>query len=118
MPERDAVIDPILLGASERGHRLFRNNSGMAFHKDGSVVRYGVGSPGGSDILGWTRMTIRPEHVGSQLAVFTAIEAKTGTQRPNNDQRRFLEMVGRSGGIALWGTDPLEILRQLDLRQE
>ena len=116
MAERDSVIDPILLGASERGHRLFRNSSGVAFFESGHVVRYGLASPGGSDIIGWARMPIRPHHVGRELAVFTCIEAKTGSQKPNKEQRRFLETVGLAGGIALWGSDPEELLRQLEAR--
>jgi hypothetical protein len=111
MAERDAVIDPLLLGASEAGHRLFRNNSGIAFHKDGSAVRYGVGL-GGSDTIGWTRLVVTPEMVGKTVAVFTAIEAKTGKQKPSKDQETFLKVVHEAGGIALWGNDAREILNR------
>ena len=51
MSERDR-IDELLVRASKLGLRLSRNNSGVAFHKDGKVTRYGV-FPGGSDLLGW-----------------------------------------------------------------
>jgi hypothetical protein len=116
MPERDAVIDPVLLGASALGFRLFRNNSGVAFHQDGSVVRYGVANPGGSDCLGWSLFHVKPADVGRTLAVFTAVECKTGHQRPTPEQRRFIQVVNDAGGIALWGTDPAVILGQLALR--
>lgn len=113
MAERDALIDPILLGASAMRGRLFRNNSGVAFHKDGSVVRYGVGQPGGSDVIGWMPWTVRPRDVGLTIAVFTAIEAKTGAQKPTEAQDRFLEIVRKAGGLGLWGNDPAKILDEL-----
>ena len=113
MPERRDVIDPVLLGASGLGARLFRNSSGVAHHTDGAVVRYGIASPGGSDIIGWTPRLIRPEHVGQTFAVFTAIEAKTGKQRPTQEQHAFLEAVRKAGGIAFWGRDPEAILELL-----
>jgi hypothetical protein len=113
MPERKDVINPILLGATKLGGRLFRNNSGIAFHRDGSYVRYGVGSPGAPDILGWVPRLIVPEDVGQTLALFTAIEAKTGDQRPTKDQEQFLRVVKQAGGLAFWGRDPQEILAKI-----
>lgn len=116
MAERDELLDPILLGASRLGARLFRNNSGIAFHKDGSVVSYGVGSPGGSDLIGWTPRLINFNDVGKVVAVFTAIEAKAGKTRLSNSQRRFLDIVNEAGGIGLWGRDADEILAELKTR--
>jgi hypothetical protein len=115
MPERDEVTDPVLLGASGLGCRLARNNSGVAFHQDGSVVRYGV-FPGGSDLIGWSPLLITPEHVGITVAIFTAIEAKTRTVSLTKPQRDFLDIVNRAGGIGLWGRDPKRILAELQAR--
>jgi hypothetical protein len=115
MAERDEVTDPVMLGASALGCRLARNNSGVAFHKDGSVVRYGV-FPGGSDMLGWSPLLITPGHVGTTVAVFTAIEAKTRTVSLTPEQRHFLDIVNRAGGIGLWGRDPARILTELQAR--
>jgi hypothetical protein len=97
--ERD-LINEILLRASERGHRLFRNNSGVARYPDGSAVKYGVASPGGSDLIGWTQVTITPEMVGKTLAVFTAPEVKAGTTKTTKEQKSFLSVVSSSGGIS------------------
>jgi len=102
--------DDLMLEASRRGHRLWRNNNGVAFHKDGSVVKYGVGGNGAADLLGFTVVEITPDMVGRKVAVFTAVEAKTGRQVPRQDQRDFLNMVRRKGGIATWGTDPRYII--------
>jgi hypothetical protein len=55
---------------------------------------------GGSDLIGWTEMTITPEMVGSTLAVFTAVELKTGAQRPTREQTAFLGAVKRAGGLS------------------
>jgi hypothetical protein len=103
--KENALMDELRLTMSRRGHRLFRNNSGIAYHKDGSVVAYGVGQPGGSDLIGFTVIEVTPEMVGKKVAVFTAVEAKTGKLRPTGDQGKFLDMVRDKGGIATWGTD-------------
>jgi hypothetical protein len=113
MAERKDVLDPILLGASALGGRLFRNNSGMAFHKDGSVVRYGLASPGGSDLIGWMPHRVTESDLGRVLARFTAVEGKWGSTRMTPAQRAFLEIVEASGGIAVVGKNPDEILEIL-----
>lgn len=84
--------------------RLYRNEVGQARHEDPAsgrirVVRYGL-CPGSSDLIGWRRVTITPEHVGSQIAQFVAIELKTATGRVATDQRQFIELVNRWGGVA------------------
>lgn len=88
------------LGAHAPHIRLFRNNSGVAFHADGSRVVYGVASPGGADLIGWTTVTVTPAHVGRPLAVFTAAEVKTPAGRLSPAQRTFLAAVEAAGGIA------------------
>ena len=70
---------------------LFRNNSG-SYMKDGYFIRYGVGQPGGSDLIGWTTR--------NGIAVFTAIEVKTATGRVSPEQENFINVVRRAGGIA------------------
>lgn len=105
--------DELMLEASRRGHRLWRNNSGVAFHKDGSVVRYGVASPGGADLIGFTVVEITADMVGRKVAVFTAVEAKTGKLKPTKDQDNFLAMVRRKGGIGLWGTAAHKLIGEM-----
>jgi len=67
------------------GSVLFRNDNGMGFRKDGSMFPYGLGS-GSSDQIGYKITTITPEMVGSQVAVFQAIEIKTLTDRISYEQ--------------------------------
>lgn len=80
--------------------RMFRNNCGVARTDDGRVIRYGVASPGGADLIGWRSVTITPDMVGRQMAVFTAIEVKSATGRPSKDQENFLETVRVFGGLS------------------
>ena len=113
MAERKDVLDPVMLGVSSLGGRLFRNNSGMALMKNGDVVRYGLANPGGSDLIGWMPHTVTAEDVGRRLAIFAAVEGKWGTTRTTEAQKAFLDVVGRAGGIAIVGKHPDEILRIL-----
>lgn len=78
--------------------RLFRNNVGLAKLPDGSILKYGLCN-GSSDLIGFKQITITPEMVGQQIAVFTAIEAKSSVGRATPEQKNFLDMVIASGGI-------------------
>ncbi|MEQ1580883.1 MAG: VRR-NUC domain-containing protein [Steroidobacteraceae bacterium] len=94
------LVNAILL---EHGHgdvRIFKNAVGMVERKDGRKFKYGVCNPGGSDLIGWTKVTVTPEMVGTTLAVFTGIEVKTGTGRQSKDQRRFQAAIESAGGRA------------------
>jgi len=90
--------------------RLFRNNVGVGIfrNRDGTERRVAYGlAPGSSDLVGWTSITVRPEHVGQRLAVFTALEVKTlrgGKGREN--QQNFIAAVRDAGGIADIVRDP------------
>ncbi len=97
------LIRRILLQASESGARLWRNNCGMLQDAQGRWVRYGVCNPGGSDLIGWTPV--------NGVAVFTAIEAKTGRLKPTHEQESFLAAVERAGGIA-------RIVRETDVSDD
>jgi hypothetical protein len=81
--------------------RIFRNNSGsLPDPRTGRYVQFGVASPGGSDLIGWRTVTITPDMVGRQLAVFTAIEVKTSTGRATPAQRNFIHAVHQAGGFS------------------
>jgi len=101
MPQSEqAIQQSIILAHSKGPTRLLRNNCGQCQTKDGRVIRYGVGNPGGSDLIGFHTVTITPDMVGRQVAVFTALEVKTPTGRATEQQQRFLAMVEAHGGIA------------------
>lgn len=91
------IMKRIMLAASRAGMRLFRNNCGVAKFPNGTAVRYGIANPGGSDLIGWTTRVYN----GKRVAVFTAIEVKTDTGRPSEEQLRFLDAVRMAGGIAI-----------------
>lgn len=68
---------------STPGLCLWRNNCGY----DGERrVRYGVGSPGGADLIGVFN------------GRFVAVEIKTAQGRQSVDQRRFQQLVESRGG--------------------
>lgn len=106
------LVKQIQIVASTAGARVFRNNCGQAWLGDAvklnngdiiirnpRVVKYGVGNPGGSDLIGWNPVVITPEMVGKTVAVFTAIEVKAETGRVTKEQQGFLNAVTHFGGI-------------------
>lgn len=90
-----------LMLALPRCVTAFRNNQGIARYPDGSAVKYGIANPGGSDLIGWTSRTVTADMVGKKIAIFTAIEVKTGTGRLSAPQEQFLKCVEGAGGIAV-----------------
>ena len=92
------LLTAILLECGSGATRLFRNNCGMLQDRNGQHIRYGVCNPGGSDLIGWTKVTVTPDMVGQTLAVFTAVETKTATGRVTPEQERFLQAVAGAGG--------------------
>lgn len=107
------LLNKILL-AINPAVRLFRNNVGVAWA--GTVVErdhkkrmltlsnfrpFHAGlTKGSSDLIGWTSVEITSEMVGQKIAVFTAIEAKTGKTRTTEAQQNFIDAVQAAGGIA------------------
>jgi hypothetical protein len=65
---------------------LLRNNIGKAEIR-GRWVAYGVGGPGGADLIGIFR------------GRFVAVEIKTATGRQSPEQRMFQQLVERKGGV-------------------
>ena len=80
--------------------RLFRNNTGtLPDPRTGRPVQFGL-ARGSADLIGLRTVTITPDMVGQQVAVFTSIEVKTPTGRVSPDQTAWLNMVQQAGGIA------------------
>lgn len=67
---------------------LWRNNCGVA-ERNGHKIRFGVGNPGGADLIGLFR------------GAFVAIEIKTLTGRQSPEQKLFQQLVERKGGTYL-----------------
>lgn len=66
---------------------LWRNNCGSAVMRNGFRVTFGIGNPGGADLIGIYR------------GRFVAIEIKTPIGRQSPEQRAFQSLVERKGGI-------------------
>ena len=80
--------------------RLFRNQVGqLPDPRTGRPVQFGL-ARGSADLIGWRTITITPDMVGRQLAVFTSIEVKTPTGRIRPMQHAWLSTVQGAGGIA------------------
>jgi hypothetical protein len=87
-----------MIRCSRGSARLFRNNCGQFKDKAGNWIRYGVGNPGGSDLLGWQQIKITPDDVGRVIAQFLAFEVKRPGFNETKEQKRFGEMVTKAGG--------------------
>jgi len=88
----------VQLEATQRGARVFRNQVGR-YEVDGRWIQSGL-CVGSSDLIGWTPVTIKPEDVGKQIAVFTALEIKTPRGKVSKDQQSFIAAVRTAGGMA------------------
>jgi hypothetical protein len=93
-----AVQNDIRLAAGRGDTRLFRNNTGALKDPNGRLVRYGL-CKGSSDLIGYRTVTITPDMVGQQLAVFAAIEVKD-RGAPTPEQLHFIAQVKAAGGLA------------------
>lgn len=105
-----------MLKCSRGLSRLFRNNVGALQDRTGRYVTYGVGNPGGSDLLGWVTVIVTEEMVGMKLAVFTSIEVKRRGEHPTPEQLDWLAMVTDAGGRAGVAHSPEEAQEIIDGR--
>jgi hypothetical protein len=115
-----SLRNSVLLRVSAIGARLFRNNTGQAWIgrseriSKACTVRVFPGDvvirearplhaglvKGGSDLIGWTPVRIDENDIGRTIAVFTALELKTGRLQATPEQANFIEKIGEAGGIA------------------
>jgi hypothetical protein len=100
-------MNEIRLAATRAGARLLRNNCGTLRTDAGHYVTYGLGNPGGSDLIGWTPRIIN----GQRVAIFTAVEVKTPRGVITDEQTQFIETVREAGGIADAVTSIEELLK-------
>lgn len=108
---REHVVQNEIRIALGRDAVLFRNNVGTAW--TGDVNRLSTGDiliknprpfhaglcKGSSDLIGWRSVTITPEMVGQQIAVFCAVEVKDGKGRPTKEQVHFINTLVKAGGL-------------------
>ena len=99
MPSEQSIQQEIRIACSNGDTRLFRNNTGTLRDANGRPVQFGL-CKGSADLIGWKRVTVTPEMVGSTMAVFTSIEVKAPTGRLRTEQQQWLDAVQAAGGIA------------------
>ncbi len=93
------IQQQIRIACSTGNTRLFRNNTGTLRDANGRPVQFGL-CKGSADLIGWKRVTVTEEMVGSTVAVFLSIEVKTATGRLRPEQQQWLDAVHAAGGIA------------------
>ena len=98
MPSEQSIQQHIRLTCSTGSTRLFRNNTGTLRDQHGRPVSFGL-CKGSADLIGWRTVTVTPEMVGQQVAVFTSIEVKAASGRLRPEQRQWLDAVQAAGGI-------------------
>ena len=99
MASEQQIQQHIRLACGTGDTRLFRNNTGTLRDQNGRPVQFGL-CKGSADLIGWKRVTVTPDMVGQQVAVFLSIEVKTATGRLRPEQQQWLDAVQAAGGIA------------------
>ena len=99
LPSEQQIQQHIRIACSTGATRLFRNNTGTLRDQHGRPVQFGL-CKGSADLIGYRTITITPDMVGQQVAVFASIEVKTPTGRIRPEQQAWLETIQAAGGIA------------------
>ncbi len=112
-----AVTSLVRLEASKKNCRLWRNNVGATYTRNGDFVRYGLANESGkmndfiksADLIGIRPIKIRETMVGMIIGQFVSREIKHSnwTYRGTNDevaQMRWIELITSLGGDACFAT--------------
>lgn len=108
-----SLMQHIMVAASKVGARLLRNNTGKFQDQRGTWVAFGVGGPGGADLIGWRTKTVTQDMVGKPVAIFTAVEVKSGSGKLTKEQTSFLSAVMDAGGIAICARSVSDVVGSL-----
>ncbi len=106
-----ALVWSVMAAVGRGTSRLFRNNTGDGWQgnwvklangdvliKNPRYIKFGL-CEGSSDTIGWHSVVITPEMVGMLIAIFVALECKSGKGRATAEQNRFIAAVVAAGGI-------------------
>jgi hypothetical protein len=95
------IQQEIRLGLGMRDDvRLFRNQVGqLPDPRTGRPVQFGL-AKGSADLVGWKTITVTPDMVGKEVAIFTSIEVKALKGRATENQQAWMNCVEKAGGIA------------------
>jgi len=110
--EEIKIQNRIAIECSDKETRLWKNDNGLAWQgkvsrlknnamliSHAKAISYGLGK-GSADLVGFKKVKITQEMVGSELAVFVAIEVKTKNGRASQDQKNYINMIDSHGGIS------------------
>ena len=84
------ISKAVMIEASKLGMRVFRNNVGLFYTKNGTPVCCGL-HKGSGDIIGWTP---------APQCKFASIEVKRVGGKPSKEQINWMEQIQASGGFA------------------
>ena len=111
------VLSQVRLEATELGIRLFRNNVGACYTREGSFLRYGLANDShalnsrikSADLIGIRPVLVIPSMVGQTIGQFVSREIKysqwkyTGTDR-EKAQLAWAELIMSLGGDSGFST--------------
>lgn len=108
----------VVMLAPHKGYWLTRNNVGMLFNEDGNPIRFGLCNRTAdenkriksSDLIGFRRLLITADMVGSTVAQLAVREVKKPGWRYSGKgrepaQKAFIDFVNASGGDAAFACD-------------
>lgn len=108
-----AIQMAVRLEASQKGARLWRNNSGGLYDETGRFIRFGLANDSeklnkeikSSDLIGITPVLITQDLVGCTIGQFTSYEIKKGGWKYSGSDReiaqlRWIQLVVALGGRA------------------
>jgi hypothetical protein len=103
----------VRLEASAKGFRLWRNNVGATYTKEGAFIRYGLANESqgvntvikSADLIGIKPVRITTAHVGCVIGQFVSREVKAGNWRYTGSAReqaqlKWAELIISLGGDA------------------
>lgn len=99
--KNEATVQSLVrLEAARKGCRLWRNNVGVLQDATGRPVRYGLANDSkqvnevlkSADLIGWRKVLIEPQHVGSVIAQFVSRECKESTWRYAGSKREMAQL--------------------------
>lgn len=116
------VQSAVRLAAPAAGMRLWRNNVGAITDDRGVPVRFGLANDTkrlnehlkSSDLVGWRRLPITPEMVGSIVAQFVSLECKHegwtyGGDAHEAAQYKWLSLAAADGAYAKFVTGAAQL---------
>lgn len=118
MNDSESAIQSLLrLEASQKGCRLWRNNVGALYTKEGNFIRYGLANESSAinkviksaDLIGIRPIKITPDMIGKTIGQFLSREIKkpnwkyTGNSR-EQAQLAWINLINSLGGDACFAT--------------